>query len=182
MEDGTWDEEIESTFPSYEATAGLAAQFRQLYSPHPKERASFHRVMTIMRRVSTDGTEDASVRLQMLAGWGKAFGKLGSRRSDLLAFEAMGYVLPEQDGRLRPHQVISVFMNAEHLHWDEEDAAELESRTADPVSDVLFRYEFFEAVAPIAFLLVFFSSFLSKVLIASAVEPPLLYSNSPAGG
>jgi hypothetical protein len=178
-EDGSLEEEIESTFPSYEATSGLAVLFRQLYSPHPKERASFHRVMTILRRVSADGTQDEALRLQLLGVWGKAFGMLGSKRAERLAAESQGVVWPEDDGRLRPEQVISVFMNAEHLHWDKEDAAVLESRTADPVSDAFFRYEFFEAVAPIAFLLLLFSHFVSRVLKASGVEPPPGYSNSP---
>jgi hypothetical protein len=161
-----WD--VDSNFPSYEALTGLAALFRQLYST--KEPGSFYAVMSILRRLSRDGSENETARLQELETWNKAVKSLRSKGARRLADEMIAGPLPGDTMNPTPDEIIRTFTNADHLHWDRDKAARLDKWTAHPVLAAHFQYEFHEAVAPLAYLSLLFAAFVGDVLKHSEAE------------
>jgi hypothetical protein len=160
--DGSWS--VDSNFPPYEALTGLAAQFRLLFSP--EERGSFYAVMRILRRLSRDGSEDETQRMEALRTWSEAVARLRSKGARRLAEEAIsGSPLTSEDNpNPTPDGVIRIFTNAEHLHWDRAKAEQLDAWRSHPVLEAHFQYEFHEAVAPLAYLSILFAAFVGEVL------------------
>jgi hypothetical protein len=160
--DGSWS--VDSNFPPYEALSGLAAQFRQLYSS--EERGSFYAVMRILWQLSRDGSVDETQRTEALRTWSKAVARLRSKGARSLADEAISVspLGPEDNPSPTPDEVIRIFTNAEHLHWDREKAEQLGAWRSHPVLEAHFQYEFHEAVAPLAYLSILFAAFVGGVL------------------
>lgn len=153
---------VDSNFPPYEALTGLAAQFRQLYSS--KERGSFYAVMGILWRLSCDGSERESQRMEALRTWSKAVRGLRLKGARRLADEIIGASWPDDATNPTPDEIIGIFTNAEHLHWDRAKSVQLDAWRAHPVFEAHFQFEFHQAVAPLAYLSILFSAFVDGVL------------------
>jgi hypothetical protein len=165
--DDEWKWTVESNFPVYEARAGLAAQFRQLYSTSG-QRASFQAVINILRRLSADGSEDEARRIELLDLWGKANRALRSKSARRLANEKIGG--PYSDASPSPDQIINLFGNAEHFHWAEDKVARLDARRPSPQSEANLQHRYHEAVAPLAHLFIYFADFVRKVIEPSGTR------------
>jgi hypothetical protein len=153
---------VDSNFPPYEALTGFAAHFRQLYSN--SERGSFYAVMKILRQLSQDGSVDEAKRLEMLKVWSDAIGALRSKGTLKLAEEKLGVVRPGGPVGLRPDALIRMFINGEHLHWQEKHASSLSARAPMPRFQANLRYKYHESVAPIAYLFICFAFFVNDLL------------------
>jgi hypothetical protein len=167
--DGGW--EVELISPPYEALTGLAGLFRQLYSTDSHERASFYRVMKVLRRVSADGSKNEKRRIELLGQWSHAVGRLRAKSANALAHERISGAY--SDGYPSPDQMIRLFANAELLHWDEKKASTLATHMSSPQREKNLRYRYHEAVAPLAHLFIYFAAFVRKLLepSGSKTEP-----------
>jgi hypothetical protein len=121
---------VDSNFPAYEALTGLAAHFRQLYSPD--EPASFYSVMRILHRLSSDGSEHEPARLDALKRWSRAVASLRRKGARRLADE-MITAPSDEPSDPTPDEIIRIFTNADHMHWDRDKAAHLDEWKAHPV-------------------------------------------------
>jgi hypothetical protein len=166
--EGDW--KVDSNFPNDEALAGLAAHFRQLYSKDSSERASFYAVMRILRRLSEDGSEEETERLEMLKVWSRALGALRSKGARRLADEKLGAVRTSEPVDQSPEALIGMFVNGEYLHWDASHASNIAARTALPQFEANLRYRYHEAVAPIAYFFICFAHFADDLMKRSMAK------------
>ena len=155
----------DANFPSHEAVSALTTLFRQVDSP--EERASFGSVMRILQRLARDGTADERERVDALAVWGRAARSLHGKRAERLAMEKMGYPWPDDDSTPTPERLISIYFYGEHVHWDADKARQIEAWSAEPFVEHLYRYRFYEAVAPLANVYIMFGVFVRHVIRAS---------------
>jgi hypothetical protein len=158
---------VETTMPSAELLRGLAVGFRQTHSA--EENASFASVMRILqtalrgqRGPETDG------QLAQLASWGTAVRKLrahwlsalvSARANEEGITGSLYPPVPEQT----PEQVLSAYFYGDHIHWDRH-AAEVESRSEEPLEDARYRYFFLIAILQLTAVYIPFSA----VVVAAA--------------
>lgn len=168
-------EDFTSNDPPYDAVAGFSVLLRQCYAQG--EKASFKRVMDILWQATARaaGAKEAE-RHDQLTRWQKAVSATQTRSVQNQAIKVLirrGVIGDDPDlerypDRDEPQRLLSDYFYGDAIHWDKK-ADVLDQRGQDPLTDVLYRHDFFNAAANFAHLFIGFAALVEAALIPQSL-------------
>jgi hypothetical protein len=155
-------EEITQNFSRADLQAGFAVFLRQCDSTNPSERASFHRVRSILDQATLATSDDArSERVAQLGAWRAAVAALHTKslnqliREKLAAEEHLRAFIYEEEHT--PAQLLRIYDYGDLIHWDTRRGAELAEFERDPFTASDRRLAFLDAASGLGHLYIGFA-------------------------